>query len=230
KLKPEEIVGIQILIQPVRPEWRDEFKPVVEELKAKASLKPEAMAGEALAALGKAMRTPGETEVLRAVERNLSHPAFKTLIRFIYLSPKSMFYDSFARRGLVGSFNQYAAYDMNHFVQNYSMSTRVRLWHWPHFFPRRREQVRKSRLLLYYCKREIPTKPFMGKLISSYFMNWNFASKMYIMTTESLATLFHPPTFVVLTAPHVKRVESRKYAPPAGLPIYGEDRDVDKLK
>ena len=50
------------------------------------------------------------------------------------------------------------------------------------------------------------------------------------MNVEGIATLFHPPTAVVLTAPHVKRVESRKVGPPAGLPIFGEEEELEKYK
>ena len=51
-----------------------------------------------------------------------------------------------------------------------------------------------------------------------------------MMNTRSLATLFHPPTFLVLTAPHLRRVESKKTGPPAGLAIYGDEGDLEKFK
>jgi hypothetical protein len=50
------------------------------------------------------------------------------------------------------------------------------------------------------------------------------------MNVEGLATLFHPPTSVVLTAPHIRRVESRKTGPPAGLAIFGEEGEIEKYK
>jgi hypothetical protein len=53
---------------------------------------------------------------------------------------------------------------------------------------------------------------------------------MFELNTESLATLFHPPTRMVLTAPHIERVESRKSGAPAGLAVYGEESDIEKFK
>jgi len=252
KLKPEEMVGIQIQIAPADSKnWVQKWKGLVESLSHKraegrgpafgtltefpggplpafAVAKKEGAQDPAF--LRTFMRSPGETDVLKAVENNLSKPAFDTLIRFVYLSPKSLFYDSFARRGLVGSFNQYGSLDLNGFIQNYAMSSRAQFWDWPHIFSKTRVEYRKQRLLYNYKRRKNPVDTFMGRLISSHFFNWNFYSRRVGMNTESLATLFHPPTFIVLTGPHIKRVESRKLGPPAGLAIYGDEGDLEKFQ
>ena len=47
---------------------------------------------------------------------------------------------------------------------------------------------------------------------------WNFWHKYAILNTEELATLFHPPTDVVITTGLMDRVESKRVAPPAELP------------
>ena len=69
----------------------------------------------------------------------------------------------------------------------------------------------------------------MGKFLTSYILNWNIHSKTFELNTESLATLFHPPTRIVLTAPHMVRVESRKTGPPAGLAIFGDEEKIEKF-
>ena len=51
-----------------------------------------------------------------------------------------------------------------------------------------------------------------------------------INNTEAIATLFHLPTAVVLTAPHIRRIESRKGGPPAGLAIFGDEEEIEKFK
>lgn len=252
KAKKEEIVGIQILIAPAAPNWKDKWSDLVEELRAKKGVQEEkkyktkidfpggvlpafSVSGkgdskEEMPLIKSFMRTPGETDVLKAIEDNLSRAAFSTLIRFIYVSPQELFYDSYARRGLTGAFNQYGALDLNSFRQNYAVSTRTRLWSWPHIFPKIRNQYRKQRLIINYRKREVPPETTIGRLLTSHLLNWNFSSKRYMLTTRSLATLFHPPTFMVLTAPHLRRVESRKIGPPAGLAIYGEEKEIEKYK
>ena len=233
KVKKEEIVGIQILAAPKGNEWRKEYEPFLDKLqetKVSSTTAPsDKIAGELKLFTRSIMRSPGETDILKAVENNLSKPAFDTLIRFIYLSPKSLFYDSFARRGLTGAFNQYSALDLNSFKQNYSMGTRVRFWNWPHIFPSLRNEYRKQRLLYIYRNRKLPLKTFMGKLITSKFFHPNFSSHTYPLNTEALATLFHPPMKIILTAPHIQRIESRRAGPPAGLAIYGDENSIDKF-
>jgi hypothetical protein len=228
KLKKEEIVGIQILIAPTDPNWAEDWEHFLEKLKepkqSKHSLDDDG-SGKMIT-----IRSPGETDVLKAVEENFSKPAFDTLIRFIYLSPKSLFQEGYARRGLMGAFKQYSSLDLNDFMANNPTSTRTQIWSSPYIFPRKRNEYRKQRLLYTYRYRYIPQKTFMGKFITSYLFNWNFATKRFRLNTESLATLFHPPTFVVLTAPHIERVESRKTSPPAGLAIFGDESDITKYQ
>ena len=235
KLRKEETVGIQILIAPASPKWRDEFEGTVNKLKkpATATIKTGGTVEEGGGTNGtKEMliaRSPGHIEVLKKMEENLSKPAFDTIIRFIYLSPKEGFSDTFPRRGIAGAFNQYAALNLNGFRQNHKVGTRTRIWKWPHIFPKVRNEYRKQRMLLSYRTREVPPETWMGRLATSYLFNWNFGSKRFPMNVKCLATLFHPPTAVVLTAPHIRRVESRRTGPPAGLPIYGEEGEIERF-
>ncbi len=259
KIKKEEIIAIQILLEPADHNWKDKWKDLVEKLRLKEDprkAKAREQAGykrkiefeggilphfpiiksgedkkDEFGSFTKSfMRTPGETDVLKAVEENLAKPAFETMIRFIYLSPKELFYDTFPRRGIMAIFNQYASADLNSFERNESVSTRTKIWHWPHILPATRNEYKKQRLLINYRHRELPHETFMGKVLTSHWYNWNFISKTFTLSNRSVATIFHPPTFVVLTAPHIKRVESKKMGPPSGLPIYGGEEDIEKFK
>ncbi|MCP6719902.1 MAG: hypothetical protein KJI72_01065 [Patescibacteria group bacterium] len=232
KLKEEEVVGIQILIAPTGNEWVNKWDGMLNRLK-----EPKTQKGTKTGAEGQVesfakfiARSPGETEILEAVENNLSKSAFETLIRFIYLSPKSIFYDSFARRGLAGAFNQYSALNLNFFRQNWPISTRALIWNWPHLFPKWRNEYRKQRVLYNFIRREMPPETRLGRLVLAYLMNWNFASRRFVMNIEGLATLFHPPTSIVLTEPHIKHLESRRKGPPSGLAIFGEEGEIEKFR
>ncbi len=253
RVKKPEMVGIQILLEAETGEWKDKWEKVVDTLK-QSKLGREAMlarrAGtrtefpggplpvftdekketDAFDIFSKALtRSPGETDVLKAIETNLSKPAFKATVRFIYFSPKLMFYDSFARRGLVGSFNQYSALDLNSFKQNIKVSTRLTFWNPPFLFHKIRNQYRKNRLLYHYLNWKQPQKTFWAKVLSAHLLNWNFHAKYITLNIEAIATLFHVPRHFVITAPHIKRVESRKAGPPAGLAIFGEDEKIEKF-
>lgn len=252
KLKKEEMVGIQILIAPMDDkDWRDKWAPLVEELRQAKQEKKEIKVGTKTDFPGgplpafevvkhedqdqsgffkSFMRTPGETDVLKAVENNLSKPAFDTLIRFVYLSPQPLFYDNFPSRGLRAAFNQYGAVNLNSFRINFAVATMTKIWQWPHFFPNVRNEYRKQRILYNYRRRVVPPDTFMGKLLTSHIFNWNFYSQRFGMNTESIATVYHLPTHIVTTAPHIKRLESRKAGPPAGLAIYGEESEIERFQ
>jgi len=253
-LKKEEIVAVQILIAPADPNWRERWEKLLDDLKnkkegvkmsTKTSFPKEGAIGilpmfeinkpgkDDFGLLKTAFRTPGETDILKAVGRNLSKPAFETMMRMIYLSPKSIFHDSFPRRGIRGVFNQFSALDLNSLVFNDRTSVsqpRVTFFYFPWIFPVIRSEYKKARVLHNYLHREILEEEFMGKVMTSAFFNWNFKAKNFDMNTECLATVFHPPGYLALTGPHIKRVESRKGGPPAGLAIFGGEENVEKLQ
>ena len=208
--------------------WLDDSKGGLEELRQQSKrTRTEVGMDETMNTF--TMRSPRQTEVLKAVEENLSKPAFETLVRFVYISPRATFTDSYPRRGLIGAFSQYAALDMNGFTQNYNVSTRTKLWSSPYIFPKTRGEYRKARILFDYKEREIPLESLVGRVMTSYFFNWN-ASKNFLMNTKCIATLFHIPTSIVLTEPHLRHLESRKTGPPAGLAIFGADEEIERYK
>lgn len=251
KAKREEMIGIQFLIAPTGDEWQKAGMKLVESLReskapggsaSKSSLsfdfqhgplpviEPKGGDKKTDPATPRQPRSPGETDLLKAVETNVSKPGFETLIRLVYFSPQGTFYDAFVKRGVVGAFNQYSAPNLNGFKTNGEVETKTQIWSWPHVFPKTRNFYRKQRMLLNYRKRSIPVEPTAGQMITSHFFNWNHKSKRVILSAQSLATLFHPPTYLVLTAPHIQRVDSRKAGPPAGLAIYGEESDIERYQ
>lgn len=227
KLKTGEIVAMQFLIAPGANDWGKQWTAFLEKLQEPATAEMETDEGGTRHI--PVSRSPGQYDVLEAVERNLSKPAFNTLIRFMYISPQDIYYDSFARRGLVGAFNQYGALNLSSLIQNYPVSTRTMIWYWPHVFPNIRNEFKKQRLLFNYRKREVPPETWIGRLITSKFFNWNFTSRRFMMNVEGIATIFHLPTSIVLTAPHIKRNESKKGGAPAGLSIYGDDEEIQRF-
>ncbi len=255
KVRKEEIAAIQILIAPAKDNWGDKWDGLIEKLRMrqeeeKSSPKPTTATAfpggplphfEVMPADMKNdgggmffrsfMRTPRETEVLEAVENNLSKPGFETMIRFIYLSPKTLYGDTYPRRGMAGAFKQFTALDLNSIVWNSLTMTRTKLFQWPYVFPKWRNEYRKERVLYNYRKREFPIDLTMvGRFLTSYFFSWNFPTHTFMTSTECIATLFHPPTYLVLTAPHMRRVESRKAGPPAGTAVFAEEEEIERFK
>lgn len=237
KVRKGEFMGIQFNLAPEGFDWGHHYEHIVENLRSPKMAKSAGHTkGGSEAELATALRmsmlqkSPGQTQVLEAVERNLSKPAFFSMIRLVYISPQNIFYDSFARRAIKGAFNQYGAGDLNSFTDNKGISTKVRPWNFPFLFPNLRRLGRRQRVLQNYMHREHFIHEWTGRILTSHFTNWNFHSRANVISSEGLASLFHPPTQLVTTAPLTKRVESKKTGAPAGLPIYAEEEVLDKFK
>jgi len=225
KVKDEEFVAVQILLRAKDSKWGDEWASVLKKLKEPPAA--EKKEGEEKAPTPR--KTHGEAEVLEAVEENLSKPAFDTVIRLLYVAPRTIFSDGYVRGGLLGFFNQYGAINLNGFVQNFAAGTMVSPWHFPYVFSARRTLYRKERLLYNYHEREMGPEGGVGKLVSSSVFNSNFVSSVFVLNVEGVATIFHPPSATVLKTPHMRRVESKRGGPPAGIAIFGKEEEIEKF-
>lgn len=227
KVKEEEFVGVQILLRAKDSKWKDEWKDLVKKLQEPAGAEKAKKDEKEKAPTPR--KTPGEADVLEAVEQNLSKPAFDTIIRLLYVAPKTIFADGYVRGGLLGFFNQYNALHLNGFAQNLAAGTMVSPWYFPYVFPKRRVLYRKERLLFNYREREVGPEGGTGKLISSSLFNSNFASSMFTLNVEGVATIFHPPSGMIVTTPHMRRIESKRGGPPAGIAIFGSEGEIEKF-
>lgn len=230
KAKRDDFVAVQVLASPAKLKWPDKFKESVEELREPVTKEVPSDAEEGGTRKIPIGRTPGQADVLEAVENNLSKPAFDTLIRLISIGPKNTLDWRNLFGSMAGFFNQFNSLQLNSFKQNFAVATSTTPWAWPHVSTQKRAEYRKHRMLTNFLKREVPPETDMGKLVTSYIFNSNFSSQRFLLNTEGLATLFHPPTTYVLTAPHLKHTESKRTGPPAGLSIFGEEEEIEKFK
>ncbi len=222
KTKKEEVMAIQFNLIAAPGNWAKDHKVLVETLKNPPVKDKE----NPFAAM---FKTPRETDILKAVQENLSRRAFDAIIRVMYFSPKPYYYDSFPRRGMLGAFNQYAAADLNSFTQNFSIVSLTMIWYKPYFFPKWRQLIRSQRFMQHYRTRMVPPETWVARALSSKIFHWE-NTKFTRLTTTIMATLFHPPMKTVLTAPIIKRAESKTAGPSAGLPIYGEESAIEKFQ
>lgn len=142
--------------------------------------------------------TPGQREVVSAIEKNISKIGFNTLIRFIYWTKSDMF-SSANKAAVIGAFKQFNTQNLNGFKTNSKISPSLDYW-----FVKRREFYRKIRVLSNYKKR--------------YFPHRGFSKRGFVLNTEELATIYHIPGKIV-EAPTMPRIEAKKGGPPSGLPI-----------
>ena len=220
KLKQEEFAGIQILIQSADKDWGKKW------IEALDKIRTPKVVGDKVQ-----LTDPKETTaVIDSVARNLAKSAFRTLIRVLYVGPKTMYKDGsgFIRGGVTGAFNQYSSPTLNAFKANGAVGTSVDKWKRPYLMNDVRLEMKKQRILWNYRNRVLAPKTFVEKFFTSFSTNGN-KSEMFELALDGVATIFHPPTSVVLTTPHMRRVESKKAGPPVGLPIFGEESNLERF-
>ncbi|MBI2003493.1 MAG: hypothetical protein HYS78_00725 [Parcubacteria group bacterium] len=216
RLRPEENAWIQMVVRPIDPKWRLEGERVIAEIKEK--LAPQSKTGPAGTPVVRfSLMTPAEEEKLKAISRKISKQGFETIIRTMYIAPKDIF-DNDLLKNLTGYFNQYSS-NLNYFAFNMDTFTKSKWWTWPFFLPGKRTKGKKRRLFQRYKQRYIPEETLSGRLGDPERVNLKRKPSVSILNTEELATLFHPPTNVVLTAPSMERVESKKVSPPGYIPF-----------
>ena len=142
--------------------------------------------------------TPGQREVIAAIEKNISKIGFNTLIRFIYWAKADIFSGA-NKSAVVGAFKQFNTQNLNSFKPNDKVTTNI-----DYFFKKRREFYRKVKLLNQYKKRYFPPR--------------GFSKRGFVFNTEELATIYHIPGKTV-EAPRMPRIEAKKGGPPSGLPM-----------
>jgi len=144
--------------------------------------------------------SPGESEVVKSIERNMAKLGFKVCIRWIYLAKRDEF-NMVAVPAVMGIFKQFASQNLNSFGLNKRITTSVDYW-----LVNYRNAWRKNRLFNSYRMRSVFHPPYKTR------------SKPFVLSTSELATVYHFPGEVV-SAPAMERIEAKRGAPPANLPI-----------
>jgi len=151
--------------------------------------------------------TPGERDVISAVEQKISKLGFQTNIRFLYLGNKESFYKPRLRLAL-SYFGSFTTQNLNSVVPHgQPYITKVKMsWFLPiNLLNQRRLYYRKRSIFRKYKMRVNPAFPVDGGT--------------FVLNTEELATIFHFPGRTSAPAPFIKRIESKKGEAPPELPV-----------
>ena len=124
--------------------------------------------------------------------------------------------------GVLGAFNQYSSKAHNSFKHDSTARTAVFWYYWPYFFPNWRLKYRRRQVYHAFKDRYLPESTFFTELITKF----TLSPSLYVLNTEELATIYHYPSNLVLTAPSIQRVESRKVGPPAQLPVFFDPNEL----
>jgi len=149
--------------------------------------------------------TPGERDIVAAVEEKVSKRCFKTYIRFIYLAKRDVYFGG-AKGIPFGFFNQFSTENLNTLRPWPRTITKIKRYPILDLIRGRRVFVRKRGIFFRYVRRFSPLFPR------------NPRKGVFILNTEELATIFHFPGRTAAPAPFVPRVEAKRGEAPPGLP------------
>lgn len=240
-LKDDEEIWIQMLLSPAGDEWKEEGEALVDKLigRKKAEKKtlfeeilddlklylgymqiiiwggePPEAGGEKNDAKETMIQylSPGQKDVVAAVERNISKIAFNTAVRMIYLAKREVFNPS-RIASLSGIYKQFNTLNLNGFKR--ANATGV-----DYFFVKEREIQLKRTMQLKYRLREKPGPALYKFTNADYFFEFisSHTKSAFTFNLEELATIFHFPGGVVSSL-SMPRIEAKKGGPPINLPF-----------
>lgn len=139
--------------------------------------------------------SPGEKDVLKALQANLAKQQYKVRMRMIYLGRKEGFSKPFVS-SFIGGIKQFADQNMNAFKPNDDAKTYAN-----YFLTKERLRYRQRKLFRRYITRDDDP-----------------GDTRFILSAEEMATVFHLPDMSVI-APTLVRVSAKRGSAPANLPI-----------
>jgi hypothetical protein len=137
--------------------------------------------------------TPGERDVLKAIEEGIGKSAFKTKMRMVYLGRREAF-NKVVVGSFIGALNQFTDVNLNGFAPDNDSKTFAL-----HLFVDARTKFRQRKILRRYRKR-------------------NRDGKTFFLNSSELATVYHFPNMAVIS-PSFHRIETKTSAAPANLPV-----------
>lgn len=227
-IKHHETIAVHLLIRPTGDSWKKQAEELVAKLVGREVAKKKSffedtlgglstVAGEVLSSGATVPKkeekqkpldalmlrlSPGEQEIVKAVERNIAKIGYETIMRFIYIGNAKEF-DMMNFAAIQGVLRQFNTLNLNSFkTQSKGMTTAK--WYNP--WRLRMKLKRKKKFYQYFKAR----KPFMD----TYLLH----SKPFIFNIEELATVYHFPggTVGALTT---QRIEAKRGEPPSNLPM-----------
>lgn len=151
--------------------------------------------------------TPGEVDIIKAIQFKVSKVAFETKIRIIFIGKKELLDVGKYYSLIKGAFQQYKGANVNGFRHAYEVApnfdyiwNRHKIFEYLTFGFQTTWVTRQNRLIRAYKKRAM-----------------KLGMPPYILNIEELATIWHFPVLTV-KAPLVKKSEVKRAEPPFTLP------------
>lgn len=140
--------------------------------------------------------TPGQKDVLKALESNLGKPMFKIKMRHVYVGRREGFTKQVGVSAFIGGIKQFNDLNLNSMVPDDLQKTYAN-----YFMVESRLRYRQRRIFRRYITRD--TDPQENR---------------FLLSSEELATVYHLPDMTVV-APALTKVATRRGSAPANLPV-----------
>lgn len=211
---PKEQLWFQMVIRATKSEkfvgkpkkdytWKDQGKEVIQGIHAVAAKEAKTLAGDSEDAAQIPTRlTPGQTDAIKAIERNISKQGFDVGMRAIYTAPKEAYQGTMITFMLGTMLKPFASDTYNGFKPAQSFDAQFNDYPWEDKEGHHREHLHHT-LVDAYRRRSFYHDPYIGPWM--------------VMSTEELATIFHVPSASVET-PSLPRIQSTTSGAPANLP------------
>jgi hypothetical protein len=144
--------------------------------------------------------SPGEREIVTAIEEKISKHSFNVVMRFVYLA-RTEKYMSIAKTLPMIYFQQFNSANLN--ILRPLQTTKVYTMK-AFLFDKRRGFLRRRRLFRLYTTRDNP--------------NWPRPGGSFILNVEEMASMFHFPSRITSPSGLIPRVEIKKGQAPGELP------------
>jgi hypothetical protein len=180
--------------------------------------------------------SPGEREIVEAIERKIGKLGFDCVLRILYIAPRGQL-DRGKISTLFSIFRQYNTWNLNGFRQNTEAMTIGKDYFGGLYTSRYHIEAIKKGLVYWYRHRSIfwnyknPLSVFyvpetwkIAGIVSGFLYQLfpvqveGMRSKPIVLNTEELATLFHFPGRTV-SSPTMTRMEAKQGEPPVNLPM-----------
>jgi len=145
--------------------------------------------------------SPGDRNIVEAIQEKISKIGFKTKIRIIYVARKELFDKKRGVNPIMGGILQYNTQNLNAFKAHKKTKTKVN-----YFRVKKRLAYRQRKIIRAYKRRA----------------NYLGIGEGFILNIEELASIYHFPISEI-TAPLVQKTEIRKAGPPSTLPRQAMD-------
>lgn len=225
KLKPDEHIGIQLMIRPILEgdaKWKEEGEKKVQKLIGKKVSKRLGVLDKIVAEVSEAVvgpstkkeeldktpetlmlhLSPGERDVVTGIEKKIAKLGFEAVLRFVYIAKRDKF-DMVHFSSIMGAIRQFNTQNLNSLKLNRRALVGTK---WYSIIKSRTKDKKRKAFYYYYRTRQ----PFS----SIYIMN----SVPIVLNIEELASIFHFPGRTA-AAPLMPRLQARKAEPPVGLPV-----------